>query len=231
MKTILVIEDETKIREVITSYLEHAGYRVIGAESGETGYNIIQQFPLDLILLDLMLPDISGEELCKRIRANHSIPIIMLTAKSSKTQQINGLEIGADDYIVKPFDPRELIVRIRTVMRRAHDDGLLADRIESANGEMTIDSLKQQVLLNGEPINLTPVEIKLLFVLAKHPNRIFDREQLIEKVHSLDFEGDSRTIDQHIKNIRQKIEEDPKNPIYIQTVYGKGYRFTGGQIK
>ncbi|RED76093.1 response regulator transcription factor [Cohnella phaseoli] len=231
MKTILVIEDETKIREVITSYLEHAGYRVIGAETGENGYNCMQQYPVDLILLDLMLPDIPGEDLCKRLRATHSVPIIMLTAKSSKSQQITGLELGADDYIIKPFDPRELIVRIRTVLRRAQNDGLLADRIESANGELSIDSLKQEVLLNGELINLTPVEIKLLFVLAKHPNRIFDREQLIEKVHSLDFEGDARTIDQHVKNIRQKIERDPKHPIYIQTVYGKGYRFTGGQIK
>lgn len=228
MRTILVVEDEFKIRQVLHSYLIHAGYRVEEAETGHEALKIIAQTTVDLILLDLMLPDISGEELCKQIRAVYPVPIIMLTAKSAKSQQIHGFEIGADDYIVKPFDPAELLVRIRAVLRRTNEGDVLADRIESASGELIIDSIKNEVLLNQQPVTLTTAEYKLLLVLVRHPNRTFSREELIEKVHSLDFDGDARTIDQHIKNIRQKMESNPKQPRFIQTVYGAGYRYTGG---
>jgi two-component system response regulator ResD len=228
MRTILVVEDEFKIRQVLNSYLAHAGYRVEEADSGQTALTILAQSAVDLVLLDLMLPDIDGEELCKQIRSSSSVPIIILTAKSAKMQQLHGFEIGADDYIVKPFDPEELLARIRAVLRRTNERDVLADRIESVGGELIIDSVKNEVLLKKQPVTFTSAEYKLLMVLVRHPNRTFSREELIEKVHNLDFEGDTRTIDQHIKNIRQKIETDPKKPKYIQTVYGVGYRYTGG---
>ncbi|WP_080837496.1 response regulator transcription factor [Cohnella massiliensis] len=228
MRTILVVEDEPKIRQVVTSYLIHGGYQVEEAESGHQTLALLERTSVDLILLDLMLPDISGEVLCQQIRARSSIPIIMLTAKSAKSQQVHGLEIGADDYIVKPFDPAELLARIRAVLRRTNEEDVLADRIVSKNGELVVDSVRNEVLLKDQPVPLTGAEYKLLLVFVRHPCRTFSREELIEKIHSLDFEGDTRTIDQHIKNIRQKIETDPKKPTYIQTVYGVGYRYSGG---
>lgn len=228
MRTILIVDDEYKIRQVLNSYLVHAGYRVEEAENGLMALSILEQTAIDLVLLDLMLPDIAGEELCKQIRSMSPVPIIMLTAKSGKSQQIHGLEIGADDYIVKPFDPSELLARIRAVLRRTNAVDVLADRIESANGELVIDSVKNEVFLDQQPITLTSAEYKLLLVLVRHPSRTFTREELIEKINSLDFERDARSIDQHIKNIRHKIEENPKKPRFIQTVYGTGYRYTGG---
>lgn len=228
MSKILVVEDEEKIREVIIAYLIKAGYDTCEAGDGQTALHELKRNHVDLILLDLMLPDISGEALCNQIRSFNPVPIIMLTAKSSMSHRIQGLSIGADDYIVKPFDPHELIARIRAVLRRTNQQELLADRMEFANGHLIVDSNAQQVFVEQVPVNLTPNEYKLLIVMARNPERTFSREELIEKVMGIDFDGDARTIDQHVKNLRQKIEVDPKNPAYIKTVFGMGYRFHGG---
>ncbi|CAM4397945.1 response regulator transcription factor [Paenibacillus alkaliterrae] len=228
MSRILVVEDEEKIREVIVAYLLKAGFETCEASDGHYALLQLKNNDVDLIVLDLMLPDIGGEVLCNQIRALYPVPIIMLTAKSSMNHRVQGFAAGADDYIVKPFDPHELIARIRAVLRRTNQQELLADRLEYADGRLIVDSNKQQVFINQMPVSLTPNEYKLLTVMARNPERTFTREELIEKIMGYDFNGDARTIDQHIKNLRQKIEEDPKNPKHIQTVFGLGYRFHGG---
>lgn len=228
MSKILVIEDEDKIREVIIAYLNKAGYSACEASDGQSAMNEIDKQPFDLIILDLMLPDINGELLCRQIRGTNPVPIIMLTAKASLNHRIQGLSDGADDYIVKPFDPPELLARVRSVLRRTNHHELLADRLEYGNGRLSLDSQAKQVYINQEPINLTPNEYKLLVVMARNAERTLSREHLIDMVMGIDFEGDARTIDQHVKNLRQKIEEDAKNPMFIQTVFGAGYRFHGG---
>ncbi|MGO4344248.1 response regulator transcription factor [Paenibacillus sp. MCAF9] len=228
MSKILVIEDEDKIREVIIAYLNKAGYRACEASDGQSAMHEIDKQPFDLIILDLMLPDINGELLCRQIRGTNPVPIIMLTAKASLNHRIQGLSAGADDYIVKPFDPHELLARVRSVLRRTNHHELLADRLEYGNGRLSLDSQAKQVYINQEPINLTPNEYKLLVVMARNAERTLSREHLIDMVMGIDFEGDARTIDQHVKNLRQKIEEDAKNPMFIQTVFGAGYRFHGG---
>lgn len=228
MSKILVIEDEDKIREVIIAYLNKAGYRACEAIDGQSAMHEIDKQPFDLIILDLMLPDINGELLCRQIRGTNPVPIIMLTAKASLNHRIQGLSAGADDYIVKPFDPHELLARVRSVIRRTNHHELLADRLEYGNGRLSLDSQAKQVYINQEPINLTPNEYKLLVVMARNAERTLSREQLIDMVMGIDFEGDARTIDQHVKNLRQKLEEEAKNPMFIQTVFGAGYRFHGG---
>lgn len=225
---ILMVDDEEKIRDVAVSYLQKDGFRTLEAGTGTEALQTIQNVLVDLVILDLMLPDMTGEQVCQSIRQQSSVPILMLTAKVAEDNRIHGLTIGADDYMIKPFDPRELVARIRAILRRTDDQYLLADRISFQNDELVIDSLREEVYSCGEPVNLTPSEYKLLLVLARHPQRQFTREELVEKVLGYDFEGDARTIDQHVKNLRQKIEPDPKQPKYIHTVYGKGYRFIGG---
>ncbi|MCY9659463.1 response regulator transcription factor [Paenibacillus chondroitinus] len=229
MKNILVVEDEKKIRDVVSSYLEKEGYNPIEAENGSKAMEILNNSPIDLVILDLMLPDTSGEEICKRIRRGSSIPIIMLTARASEDDRIQGLSLGADDYVVKPFSPRELVARVKAIIRRTSEDTLLADRIDFDNGYLVIDTLQHEVYVKGNMVSLTPNEYKMLLVLARHPERPFTREELIEKALGFDYEGEERTIDQHIKNLRQKIEPDPKQPQFIVTVFGVGYRFAGGE--
>ncbi|WP_261134211.1 response regulator transcription factor [Bacillus sp. Marseille-Q3570] len=229
MKRILIVDDEKKIRDVISSYLQKEGYETVEADSGNEALKALETTPIDFLILDLMLPDRSGEEVCRTIRQEHSLPILMLTAKVKEDDKIQGLSIGADDYMVKPFSPKELIMRVKTILRRANDDQLLADRISYNDGNLTIDQATQTVRLQGENLSLTPNEFKLLVVLAKHPGRIYTRNDLIEKVLGFDFEGDTRTIDQHVKNLRYKIERNPKEPAYITTIYGMGYKFTGGR--
>ncbi|AJS58437.1 response regulator transcription factor [Paenibacillus sp. IHBB 10380] len=229
MRRILVVDDEKKIRDVISSYLLKEGYEIVEAQTGKEAIELVNRGTIDFIILDLMLPDISGEEVCQVLRQEHSTPILMLTAKVMEKDMIYGLSIGADDYMIKPFSPRELVVRVKTILRRANEGQLLADYISYNNGELIIDNVQQVVRFEDEAINVTPIEFKLLVVLAKHPGRSFTREELVEKVIGFDFEGDSRTIDQHIKNLRQKIEKTPKEPTYITTVYGVGYKFGGGK--
>jgi two-component system response regulator ResD len=228
MKTILVVDDEEKIRKVIASYLNKEGFRVIEAATGNESLHALQNQTFDLVILDLMLPDMDGELVCQTIRQFNSVPILMLTAKASENNRIKGLSMGADDYLTKPFDPREVVARVRAILRRTDNNHLLADRLSFNHGHLEIDSLKHTVFCHGELVNLTPSEYKLLLALAKYPQRHFSREELVEKVLGYEFDGDLRTIDQHVKNIRQKIESDPKKPQYIVTVYGSGYRFAGG---
>jgi Response regulators consisting of a CheY-like receiver domain and a winged-helix DNA-binding domain len=227
-KRILVVDDEEKIREVLLSYLHSEGYDCKDAANGKDALEIIEKGRVDMIILDLMLPDLTGEEVCRRIRQISSVPILMLTAKISDDDRINGLSIGADDYVIKPFNPKEVMARVRVILRRSQDDALLSDRVAFGDGELVIDTHLHEVHKSGEQVNLTPNEFKLLVTMAKRPERLYTREQLVDIVLGFEFIGDVRTIDQHIKNLRQKIEPDPKHPKYILTVYGVGYRFMGG---
>lgn len=226
VKSILIVDDEEKIRDVIASYLQNEGFQTKEAANGKQAVEMIRHFPIDLMILDLMLPDLSGEEVCQQVRQISPVPILMLTAKAAEEDRITGLEIGADDYVVKPFSPREVVARVKVILRRSGND-LLADRISFQNGDLIVDTVKRKVYKKEKEVNLTPVEYKLLLVLARHPGRSFAREELIEKVFGYDYTGEVRTIDQHIKNLRHKIEADPSRPVYILTVYGFGYRFGG----
>ncbi|MBH0154784.1 response regulator transcription factor [Fictibacillus sp. 5RED26] len=228
MKTILIVEDEPKLLEVVSSYLKKEGHNTLEALTAKEAINYLINYSIDFVILDLMLPDMSGEALCQRIRQTHTLPILMLTAKVSEEDRINGLAIGADDYMVKPFSPRELVQRVKTILRRSGDEGLLAEHITYNEGELKVDARKQEVYIHGNLVNLTPIELKLLLTFGRHPNRVFSRDELVEKILGFDYEGDTRTIDQHVKNLRSKLETDPKNPRYIVTVFGVGYKFTGG---
>jgi two-component system, OmpR family, response regulator ResD len=227
-RVVLIVDDEEKIREVLTSYLCQEGFATLEAANGTEALKIIQQEALDFVILDLMLPDVTGETICQKIRELSPIPILMLTAKVSERDRIKGLSIGADDYVLKPFSPKEVVARVKAILRRSSHD-LLTSRVTFQDGDLVIDMDKQIVLKNGEVVHLTPAEFKLLLVLARHPDRPFSREELIEKVFGFSYTGDDRTIDQHVKNLRQKIETDPKNPAYLFAVYGFGYRFVGGK--
>ncbi|WP_127529338.1 response regulator transcription factor [Paenibacillus kobensis] len=228
MKTILMVDDEEKIREVVVSYLQNDGFQTIEADTGNKALDLVRGGNIDLVILDLMLPDLSGEDVCKSIRQFSTIPIIMLTAKVTEDDRVQGLSLGADDYVLKPFSTRELIARVKANLRRAHDDTLLAETIFFNNGDLTLNPLKHEVIKAGRPVALTPNEYKLLHTFARHPGRTFSREELVEKVLGFDFEGDARAIDQHVKNLRYKIESDSKNPQYVITVFAVGYRFAGG---
>lgn len=229
MKTILIVDDEEKIREVVASYLQNEGYATIQSGTGNKALELVRGGNVDLLILDLMLPDMTGEDVCRAIRQFSPVPVIMLTAKVSEDDRVQGLTLGADDYVVKPFSPRELTARVKAILRRTQDDTLLAEIISFHNDDLVIRPMKHEVYKIGNLISLTPNEYKLLLILAHHPNRTFTREELIEKLLGFDFEGDTRSIDQHVKNLRQKIESDPKKPKYIVTVFSVGYRFTGGE--
>ncbi|QHW29377.1 response regulator transcription factor [Paenibacillus rhizovicinus] len=229
MKTILMVDDEEKIREVVVSYLHMDGFQTLEADTGGKALKMVRSgVKIDLVILDLMLPDLSGEEVCKSIRQFSAIPVIMLTAKIAEDDRIKGLSLGADDYVLKPFSPRELIARVKANLRRTQNDTLLAETISFGDGDLVIQPSKHEVSKAGKQVSLTPNEYKLMLAFARHPGRTFSREELIVKVLGFDFEGDSRAIDQHVKNLRQKIESDSKNPQYITTVFAVGYRFTGG---
>lgn len=219
---ILVVEDEAKIADIVKAYLEKEGFSVSVAEKGGDALSILRQ-GFDLIILDLMLPDIPGEEICRTIREDSDVPIIMLTAKSDEEDRIKGLGIGADDYVVKPFSPRELVARVKAHLRRT--SGRKAHSFN--NKDLVIDLSRFEVKKSGSNVVLTPTEFKLLRYLAEHPEQIFTRLQLVNIILGYDFEGYDRTIDAHIKNIRHKIEDDPRDPSYIKTIYGVGYRFIG----
>ena len=224
MKKVLIIEDEAKIADVVKAYLEREGFEVSIAESGEKALRLIKD-GYNLIILDLMLPDIDGESICAAIREISDLPIIMLTAKSSEDDRVRGLGMGADDYIVKPFSARELVARVKAHLRRTKKT---EDRILSFNnGLLKIDTQSMEVIKGTSRIALTPTEFKILITLAERPQNVFSRSQLVNIVQGFDFEGYDRVIDAHIKNIRHKIGDDMQNPVFIKTVYGAGYRFTG----
>ena len=223
-ESILIVEDERKISEIVRAYLEKEGFRVRVADSAEQAIGFFGE-TFDLIILDLMLPDMQGEELCKIIRENSDVPVIMLTAKSGEEERIRGLGIGADDYVVKPFSPRELVARVKAQLRRS---GRVKKKLLSFNGgRLKIDLLNREVYREGGLLVLTPTEFKILTSLAEQPGRVFSREQLVTISQGYDFEGYDRTIDAHVKNLRHKIENDSRAPEFIKTVYGIGYKFTG----
>ncbi|HHW47140.1 MAG TPA: response regulator transcription factor [Clostridiaceae bacterium] len=227
-KKILVVDDEAKIVEIVKSYFENSGYSVCEAYNGKEALEKFEKENPALVILDLMLPDLTGEEICKTLRKKSRVPIIMLTAKVEEEDILKGLNLGADDYVTKPFSPRQLVARAEAVLRRASDSLVpLSSIISFNNDELVIDTLKYEVKRHGEIINLTPNEYKLLLAMVKYPDKTFTREELISIGLGDDFNGYDRTIDTHIKNIRQKIEPDPKNPKYILTVHGIGYRFGG----
>jgi DNA-binding response OmpR family regulator len=222
---ILLVDDEKKITTVLKAYLQQEGFQVTVALNGVIALTLFKENPYDLIILDLMLPGMSGTEICREIRKISSVPIIMLTAKIEEEDRIQGLSIGADDYITKPFSPREVVARVRAVLRRTNNETTpLADVISYDNG-LTIDNIQHEVRLHDQEISLTPTEFKILGTLAKHPGRVYSRNQLVEIVQGHDFEGDDRVIDAHIKKIRQKLEVIPSDPQIILTVYGVGYKF------
>jgi DNA-binding response OmpR family regulator len=223
-ESILIVEDEKKISEIVRAYLEKEGYRVRLAENGEQALKLLKD-AVDLVILDLMLPDIQGEELCSIIREGSEVPVIILTAKSGEEDRIKGLGIGADDYVVKPFSPRELVARVKAQLRRS---GRTKKKLLSYNrGALKIDVSNHEVFRDGGLIVLTPTEFKILLSLADQPGWVFSREQLVTIAQGFDFEGYDRTIDAHVKNLRRKIEKDSREPEYIKTVYGVGYKFTG----
>lgn len=223
-KRVLLVEDEKSIREAVAAYLERDGYWVTAAVDGEQALEQFSKHRFDIVVLDLMLPKIPGEQVCRVIRNSSDVPIIMLTAKGELEDRVRGLELGADDYLVKPFSPRELIARVRALLRRAHADSE-PQRDKLVHGELEIDVAAHKAFLGGRELDLTASEFKLLVTLARYPGRVYSRMELVEKVLGYDFEGYERTIDSHVKNLRAKLDDDPRDPTFIWTVHGVGYRF------
>ncbi len=224
---ILLVDDEINLLNVVKDYLTLESYEVYVADNGKRAMELFKEIQPDFIILDLMLPDISGEEICKRIRSKSDVPILMLTAKNSEEDRVSGLYIGADDYLTKPFSPRELVGRVRAILRRLKGNLTTADILEFNAKDLVIDIPKFEVKKAGEIVNLTPNEFRVLSVLAQNPQRVFSREQLVNIAFGYDFEGYDRTVDTYIKNLRQKIENSSREPRYIETVYGIGYKFIG----
>ncbi len=227
MHKVLIIEDEIELVKVLRSYLEQSGYQVIDSQRGDWGLELWEQHKPDLVILDLNLPGMDGLDVARRIRQKATTPILMLTARVEETDQIVGLEIGADDYVTKPFSPKVVVARVRALLRRATGDQAERNLIHAADLEIDVDA--HQVYRGGELIELTPTEFNLLVAMASQPGRVFSRLQLLEASQGVAYEGYERTIDAHIKNLRAKLERDPKHPQYIETVFGVGYRFTRGK--
>ena len=225
-RKVLVVDDDVRTVELVKLYLSREGYRVLTAYDGVEALRLAREGRPDLIVLDLMLPDIYGLEVCRVLRRESDVPIIMLTARTTDQDKLTGLDAGADDYVTKPFSPGELAARVRAVLRRLPGERV---PVQISHDELTMDLEKQEARLAERPLNLTNVEFKLLSVLARNPGRVFSRAELIERALGYDFEGFDRTIDVHILNLRRKIESDPSHPKYIRTIYGVGYRFGGGE--
>ncbi len=225
--TILVVDDERKIRDLVRSYLEQEGYSVLLADSGQRALEISSRVAPDLVVLDLMLPDLSGEEVARSLRSGSDVPIIMLTSKAREEDRVAGLRLGADDYLVKPFSPRELVARVEAVLRRAKG-GLTEGPLSFGGGDIVIDRETRKVTVLGAPVDLTRSEFDLLNALASRPGRVYSRYELVSKVQGYDYEGYERTIDAHVKNLRRKIGDDPRNPRYVITVTGVGYKLGVG---
>lgn len=223
---ILIVEDEKKISDIVAMYLEKEGFGIVVADTGQKAMRVLHE-PFSLMIIDLMLPDISGEDLCKTIRQSSDVPIIILTAKSGEEDRIRGLGLGADDYVIKPFSPRELVARVKAHLRRTKKMG---KKVLSFNdGLLVMDTENFEVRRDGVPTTLTSTEFRILLFLAERPGRVLSRLQLINMVQGYDFEGYDRTIDAHVKNLRHKIGDDQKKPVFIKTVYGVGYKFIGTQ--
>ena len=226
-KKILVVDVEKKIVDIVKAYLERDGYKVIVAYDGRLALQMARSESPELIVLDLMLPEVSGWDVCRSLRTESNVPIIMLTARDDDSDKIVGLELGADDYVIKPFNPKELVSRVRAVLRRAEGTAVKTKRIEFA--DLSIDLERHEVKRGEKLVELTLTEFELLRVLAEAPGRVYSRMQLLEKVQGSAYEGYERTIDSHIKNLRKKVETDPEHPRYVITVRGVGYKF--GEVK
>ncbi|NOY99354.1 MAG: response regulator transcription factor [Chloroflexi bacterium] len=222
-KTILVVDDKASVRTLVRDYLSEQGFHVVTAENGRNALFTARHEKPDLILLDIMMPEMDGYEFVRAYRKEKDTPIILLTAKLEETDKVLGLELGADDYVTKPFGMRELLARIRAVLRRAGSDSVQPDTLKAA--DITLERDTRLVRVDGKPVNLTPSEFDLLAALMSAPGRVFSRADLLIKLQGTTFEGVERTIDVHIRNLRTKIEPDPSRPRYIETVFGVGYRF------
>ena len=223
-RKILVVDDDRKTVDLVRLYLEKDGYQVLPAYDGQQALELARHKSPDLLVLDLMLPKIDGLDLCRILRAETRVPIILLTARTTEDDKLLGLDLGADDYITKPFSPRELLARVRAVLRRAAPEAP-AEPSEARCGNLSIHFPSREVRLRGLPVRLTPKEYRLLEILVKEPNRVFTRLELLERAFGFDYEGLERTIDVHLMNLRRKIESDPAQPVYVRTVYGMGYKF------
>ena len=222
-KTILVVDDQENLRKMLKDYLTEEGFNILTAENGQSALFVARQGAPDMILLDIMMPEMDGYEFMRTYRRERETPIILLTAKLEETDKVVGLELGADDYVTKPFGLRELVARIHAVLRRTERDSAASELLRS--GSLTLDRERHHVEMDGELVNLTPSEFDLLATLMSAPGRVFSRMDLLQRIQGTAFEGVERTIDVHVRNLRAKIEPDPANPSYIQTVFGVGYRF------
>jgi two-component system, OmpR family, alkaline phosphatase synthesis response regulator PhoP len=227
-KKVLIVDDDAKIVELVKLYLERDGYSVITAYEGNEALRMARESHPDLIVLDIMLPGINGLEICRILRSESAVPIILLTARTTEQDRIGGLDLGADDYVTKPFSPKELAARVRAVLRRTPDESALLGPSEITYGNLKVNFPNHEAFLDSKSLTLTPVEFKLLSVFIREPNRVFSRSQLIEKVLGYDFDGFDRTIDVHILNLRRKLEPDGSRSTFIKTIYGAGYKFAGG---
>ena len=225
MKTVLVVEDEMKIARVVRDYLEHAGFDVVVVGDGEAALASARAGRPDLVILDLGLPGMDGMDVARELRRTHETPIVMLTARGDETDRIVGLELGADDYVVKPFSPKELVARVRAVLRRTGVASAISIQTPIRVGDVRIDPARLQVTAGDRAIELTPTEFQLLSTLAREPGRVFTRGQLLDAIHGVAFASYERAIDAHVKNIRKKLEPEPAKPRYLLTVHGVGYRF------
>ncbi len=223
-ETVLVVDDEPKIVKQARDYLERGGFRVVDARDGKTALVRARGERPDLVVLDLNLPEMDGLDVCRALRRESDVPIIMLTARVEETDRLIGLELGADDYVTKPFSPRELVARVRAVLRRVQGGVYQPGLIRA--GDLTIDLQGHRVLRGGESVHLTRTEFDLLVTLAQHPGQAFTREQLVNRLHGVAYDGFDRSVDAHMKNLRRKLEADLSEPRYVLTVYGVGYKFT-----
>ena len=226
-RRILVIEDDRKTADIVRLYLERDGYQVLTAFDGAVGLGLARESKPDLIVLDLLLPGINGLEVCRTLRRESDVPVIMLTALTTERDKLDGLDIGADDYVTKPFSPKELAARVRTVLRRTTEDSLYIGQQEVELGDLKIDFQQHSVNLGDQEVHLTPTEFRILAILAREPGRVFSRFQLVDRALGYDFEGMERTVDVHVLNLRRKIENDSNGSQFIKTVYGMGYKFGG----
>ena len=227
-KRVLVVDDDTKTVELVKLYLKRDGYKVIAAAGGMEALKLARQTHPDLIVLDLMLPGMDGLQVCRTLREESDVPIIMLTARTTEDDRLQGLDLGADDYVTKPFSPRELAARVRAVLRRIPEEALMRGPEEVHYGELAVNFSKHQARMMGKLLNLTPIEFKLLGIMTREPERVFSRAQLIDLSVGYDFEGFDRTIDVHIYNVRRKLESVPGHSVRIKTVYGTGYKLSKG---
>lgn len=227
-KRVLVVDDDAKTVELVQLYLKRDGYKVLSAYDGLEGLRLARESKPDLVVLDLMLPGLDGLEVCRKLREESDVPIIMLTARTTETDRLKGLDLGADDYVTKPFSPRELAARVRAVLRRIPEEVLMRGPEEIRYGGLMVNFRKHEATLAGNILTLTPIEFKLLGILTREPDRVFSRAQLIEMAVGYDFEGFDRTIDVHIHNVRRKLEAVPGHAVHIRTIYGTGYKLAIG---